>query len=68
VLVVAAPLPTPAPPTPTPTPSPTPPPTSTGAGSASDGIGGMIWFLPFALVASFVGLLVLVDRRRRRII
>jgi hypothetical protein len=74
VQVVAAPAATPAPtpaPTPTPTPSPTksptPPPTSTGVGSAPDNTGGTIWFLPFALFAFFGGLLVLVDRRRRRL-
>jgi hypothetical protein len=70
--------PTTAPPTtaptvaPTPTPSPTraatPPPTSTGAGSASDNTGGTIWLLPFAMVAFFGALLVLVDRRRRGVI
>jgi hypothetical protein len=59
--------PVPATPTPTPTKAPTPPPTSTGAGSASDNTGGTIWFLSFALVALFGGLLVLVDRRRQRI-
>jgi cell division septation protein DedD len=60
---------TPAPtPTPAPTKSPTPPPTSTGVGPGSDNTGGTIWFLPFALVAAFGGLLILVDRRRRRII
>ena len=48
------------------TPAPTLPPTSTSAGPASDKNDGMIWFLPFALVASIGGLLVLVDRRRRR--
>jgi hypothetical protein len=68
-----APTPTPTPaPTPTPTPAPTkaptPPPTSTGVGPGSDNTGGTIWFLPFALVAAFGGLLILVDRRRRRII
>jgi hypothetical protein len=68
-----APTPTPTPaPTPTPTPAPTkaptPPPTSTGVGPGSDNTGGTIWFLPFALVAAFGGLLVLVDRRRRRLI
>jgi hypothetical protein len=78
VQVVAAAAPTP---TPTATPSQsvlavtaapvrtnTPPPTSTGVGSASDNTGGTIWFLPFALVVFFGGLLVLVDRRRRRLI
>ena len=62
-----APTPTPTPtPTPSPTKSPTPPPTSTGVGSAPDNTGGTIWLLPFALVAFFGGLLILVDRRRRR--
>ena len=51
-----------------PTRAPTPPPTSTGVGPGSDNTGGTIWFLPFALVAAFGGLLVLVDRRRRRLI
>ena len=51
-----------------PTKAPTPPPTSTGVGPGSDNTGGTIWFLPFALVAAFGGLLVLVDRRRRRLI
>jgi hypothetical protein len=51
-----------------PTRAPTPPPTSTGVGPGSDNTGGTIWFLPFALVAAFGGLLILVDRRRRRII
>jgi hypothetical protein len=50
-----------------PTKAPTPPPTSTGAGPGSDNTGGTIWFMPFALVASMGGLLVLVDRGRRRI-
>jgi uncharacterized repeat protein (TIGR01451 family) len=72
-VAAAAPTPTPTPaPTPTPTPAPTkaptPPPTSTGVGPGSDNTGGTIWFLPFALVAAFGGLLVLVDRRRRRLI
>jgi hypothetical protein len=70
-LGVAAPAPTPttAPaPTATPTKAPTPPPTSTGVGPGSDHTGSTIWFLPFALVASIGGLLILVDRRRRRII
>jgi hypothetical protein len=52
--------------TPAPTKAATPPPTSTRAGPASDNKDGMIWFLPFALVASIGGLLVLVDQRRRR--
>lgn len=64
-LGVAAPAPTP---TPSPTKAPTPPPTSTGVGPGSDHTGSTIWFLPFALVASIGGLLILVDRRRRRII
>jgi hypothetical protein len=50
-----------------PTRAPTPPPTSTGAGPGSDNTGGTIWFLSFALIAFFGGLLVLVDRRRRRL-
>ena len=69
VAVAAAAAPTPTP-TPTPTPSPTkaatPPPTNSGAGPASDKSGGVIWFLPFALVASLGGLLVILDQRRRR--
>ena len=52
---------------PAPTKAPTLPPTSTSAGPASDNNDGMIWFLPFALLASIGGLLVLVDRRRRSI-
>jgi LPXTG-motif cell wall-anchored protein len=36
-------------------------------GSASDNTGGTIWFLSFALIAFLGGLLVLVDRRRRRL-
>ena len=79
---VVAPTPTPAPPTPSsvsslqaataaptaaPTKAPTPPPTSTGAGPSSDNTGSTIWFLPFALVASIGGLLLLVDRRRQRL-
>jgi uncharacterized repeat protein (TIGR01451 family) len=51
-----------------PTKAPTPPPTSTGVGPGSGNTGSTIWFLPFALLASIGGLLVLVDRRRRRII
>jgi hypothetical protein len=51
--------------TPAPTKAATPPPTSTDPGSASDNTGGIIWFLPFALVAFLGGLLVLVDRRRQ---
>jgi hypothetical protein len=61
VAVVAA-----AAPTPTPTKAVTPPPTNSGAGPASDNRGGMIWFLPFALVAAIGGLLVILDQRRRR--
>jgi uncharacterized repeat protein (TIGR01451 family) len=56
------------PPTPAPTKAPTPPPTSTGVGPGSDNTGSTIWFLPIALVATFGGLLLLVDRRRRRLI
>lgn len=72
-VAAAAPTPTPSPTavveaaTAAPTKAPTPPPTSTGAGSGPDTTGSTIWFLPFALVAFFGGLLVLVDRRRRRI-
>jgi hypothetical protein len=51
--------------TPAPTKAATPPPTSTDPESASDNTGGIIWFLPFALVAFLGGLLVLVDRRRQ---
>jgi uncharacterized repeat protein (TIGR01451 family) len=64
-LGVAAAAPTP---TPTPTKAPTPPPTTIGVGPGSDNTGGAIWFLPLGLLASIGGLLVLVDRRRRRLI
>jgi hypothetical protein len=47
-------------------PAPTAPPTSTAAAPASGNNDGTIGFLPFALVASIGGLLVLVDQRRRR--
>jgi len=50
-----------------PPPALTPPPTSTYSGSSSETPGGILWFLPFALVAFFGGLLVLVTVRRRQI-
>jgi hypothetical protein len=50
---------------PAPTRAATPPPTSASAVPASDH-NGISWLLSFALLASIGGLLVLVDRKRRR--
>lgn len=50
----------------TPAPTNTPPPTSTAAGSSSAPGGGIAWFVPMGLFASFFGLIVLISRRRQR--